>query len=136
MLQQQDYDMLETMITRVVTTAIKENNEELKTELRSDMKAMEEGIRSDMKDMDKSIRSDLRKEIREAISESESFLLDEMERYYQLTRKDICRIDKKVDEIAEYYRIRRSEDNMCSVLFTLYHQQQSEIDAIKEKIAM
>ena len=59
-----------------------------------------------------------------------------MERYYQMSSKELKKLENKIDSLDNYYRIRNQDKNMGRVLFKLYEKQQEEIAQIKKKIEM
>ena len=105
MLEQQDLMAIESMMRRVVG----ENNEDLKAEMKEYIAGEFDRNNAEMKkyiagefdrnnaELKADLRSEWKEDIRECIHESESFLLDEMERFYKLTQKDIKRLSNKVD---------------------------------------
>lgn len=121
MLSQQDLNTLESMMERVV----KINNEEMKEYIDERFEQNNVEMKSFVKDY-----------VKEAINDSEKFLLDEIDRYYNFSKRDIQKLSTKVDDIAGYYRIRKSEDRQYEYLFRLYFKQQKEIDEIKQVLAM
>ena len=125
MLSQQDFSMLESMIERVVGTVLTTNNEEMKEYI--DKRFMQNNTE---------MKSFVKEYVKEATNESEKFLLDEIDRYYNFSKRDIQKLSAKVDDIAGYYRIRKSEDRQYEYLFRLYLKQQKEIDEIKQVLAM
>ncbi len=117
---------------------------DMKTELRSEMSGMKTELRSEMTDVQTGLREEFRREMSELkrdiektievkIEESEGFLLDEMERYYNMTKKDLLNLEEKVDRIDRYYSIRRLEDEERDLKLQLH---QEAIDDIKERLAM
>ena len=125
MLSQQDINLIESMMVRVVGTALCENNAEMKAYIDERF----EQNNAEMKNF-------VREHVKEEIKESESFLLDEIERFYNFTKRDIQKLTAKVEEIAEYYRISRNEQNQYNYVISLYHKQQQEINEIKQVLAM
>jgi len=125
LLSQQDFHLLESMVTRVVTNAMAENNKEMKAYI-------DERFEQNNKEMKEFVVE----HVKEAITKSESFLLDEIDRFYSYTKAEIQKLHKKMDEIAEYYKIRKMEDHMYGYVIQLYHKQQKEIDEIKQVLAM
>ena len=128
MLSQQDFNMLESMVVRVVGAALDANNIEIKSYIderfeqnNAEMKTyIDERFEQNNADM----KTYVKEYVKEAIKESESFLLDEIDRYYNFTKRDIQKLAAKVDDIAEYYRIRKSEDRQYEYVIRLYHKQQ------------
>ena len=109
MLTQQDLGMIESMMVRVVGTALTANNEEMKAYIderfeknNAEMKAyIEERFAQNNEEM----KVFVKEHVKEAVHESESFLLDEIDRFYNFAKRDIQKLTAKVEEIAEYYRI-------------------------------
>ncbi len=147
MLSKEDLKAIEQLMRNVV----EENNEvlrsemsDMKAELRSEMSDMKTELRSEMTDVQTGLREEFRREMSELkrdiektievkIEESEGFLLDEMERYYNMTKKDLLNLEEKVDRIDRYYSIRRLEDEERDLKLQLH---QEAIDDIKERLAM
>lgn len=132
--------MIESLMVRVVGTALSANNAEMKAYIderfeqnNAEMKAYIderfEQNNAEMKDF-------VKEHVREEIKESESFLLDEIERFYNFAKRDIQKLTAKVEEIAEYYRIRKNEESRYDYVIRLYHKQQQEINEIKQVLAM
>ena len=93
-------------------------------------------LRDEMRENSENLKTELRGEIHSAIEENNELIFDEMERYYQMTHRELEALDKKVTEISDYHRIRKLEDSTSDKLLRLYEQQQEEIEAIKEQLAM
>ena len=136
MLSQQDLNTLESMMERVV----KINNEEMKEYIderfEQNNAEMKEYIGEQFEQNNAEMKSFVREYVKEAINDSEKILLDEIDRYYNFSKRDIQKLSAKVDDIAGYYRIRKSEDRQYEYLFRLYFKQQKEIDEIKQVLAM
>ena len=125
MLSQQDFSMLESMMERVVGTALTTNNAEMK-----------EYIDERLEQNNAEMRRFVRTHVKEATNESEKILLDEINRYYNFSKREMQKLSAKIDDIAGYYRIRKSEDRQYEYLFRLYLKQQKEIDEIKQVLVM
>ena len=185
MLSQQDLNMMESMMVRVVGAAVAANNAELKayiderieqvktelkeyiderieqakvelkkyiderieqvkTELKEYMDERIEQAKVELKEyMDERIgqaKAELkefaREHVKEVVHESESFLLDEIDRFYNFGKRDIQKLTARVEEIVEYYRIRKSEESRFDYVIHLYHKQQQEINEIRQVLAM
>ena len=136
MLSKEDLKAIEQLMRNVV----EENNEvlrsemsDMKTELRSEMTDVQTGLREEFRREMSELKRDIEKTIEVKIEESEGFLLDEMERYYNMTKKDLLNLEEKVDRIDRYYSIRRLEDEERDLKLQLH---QEAIDDIKERLAM
>lgn len=155
MLSQQDFNMIESMVVRVVGAALSANNEEMKAYIderfkqnNKEMKAyIDERFEQNNEEMkaymderfeqnNEEMRAFVKECVKDAIKESESFLLDEIDRYYNFSKRDIQKLSAKVDSIANYYRIRKNEDRQFEYVMRLYYKQQREIDEIKQVLAM
>ncbi len=134
MLSKEDLKLLENMM-RTVTA---DNNKVLRAEM-SEMKrdlerTIEEKLEEKLdKKLEEKLEEKLDKKLEEKLEKSEGFLLDEMERYYKLTKKDIQILSEKVGRIERYYYVKRAEDSERDLMLQLH---QKEIDSIKERLAM
>ena len=131
------------IIKDIVESAIEKNNyilrdemRENSEELRGEMRENSEELRGEMRENSENLKTELRGEIHSAIEENNELIFDEMERYYQMTHRELEALDKKVTEISDYYRIRKLEDSTSDKLLRLYEQQQEEIEEIKKQLAM
>ena len=125
MLNKEDLKAIEQLMRKVV----EENNGVLRLEM-SDMKTE---LRSEFRYEMSELKRDIEKTIEVKLEESEEFLLDEMERYYNMAKKDHLNLEEKVDRIDRYYSIRRLEDEERDLKLQLH---QEAIDDIKERLAM
>ena len=122
MLSKEDLKLLENMM-RTVTA---DNNKVLRAEMSEMKRDLERTI-------EEKLEEKLDKKLEEKLEKSEGFLLDEMERYYKLTKKDIQILSEKVGRIERYYYVKRAEDSERDLMLQLH---QKEIDSIKERLAM
>ena len=159
MLEQQDLKMLEQVMQGVVEKnngvikqyvdesiegSIEKNNEVIKQYVDESVERSIEKNNEVIKQyVDESVERSIKKNnrvikeyIKEEITHSEKFLLDEIDRFHRFTKRDIEKLNDKVCEIAEYYRIKKSEEDRVNTLFYLYQKQQQEIDGIKSVIAI
>ena len=113
-----------------------EQEEELRGEMRENAENLKKDLRGEMRENSENLKTELRGEIHSAIEENNELIFDEMERYYQMTHRELEALDKKVTEISDYYRIRKLEDSTSDKLLRLYEQQQEEIEEIKKQLAM
>lgn len=140
MLSREDFCALEQMMRTVVS----DNNEvlraemsgmkeELRTEMSDMKKELREEFKKDMSEMKEELKKDIEYTIKERIDNSESFLLDEMERYYLLANKDIQELKVKVSRIDQYYSGRRLEDDERNLKL---QNLEIEVNCMKERLAM
>lgn len=129
---------------KVLREEVKEDITGLRTELKGDITGLRTELKEDIADAKTELRDEFRTEmaelkkdivniIDEKIDKSETFLLDEMDRYYQMTKKDILRLESKVNRIDQYYSVRKLEDETRDLRLQLHDK---EIEDIKEKLAM
>ncbi len=125
-------------------TELKGDITSLRTELKGDITGLRTELKEDIADAKTELRDEFRTEmaelkkdivniIDEKIDKSETFLLDEMDRYYQMTKKDILRLESKVNRIDQYYSVRKLEDETRDLRLQLHDK---EIEDIKERLAM
>ncbi len=105
----------------------------LRTELKEDIADAKTELRDEFRTEMAELKKDIVNIIDEKIDKSETFLLDEMDRYYQMTKKDILRLESKVNRIDQYYSVRKLEDETRDLRLQLHDK---EIEDIKEKLAM
>ena len=100
MLEQKDYDVLKNMMESVVSrsgAAILEKVDERITDTENRL----------LEEMD------------ERISTSENLLLEEMERTRSILDNKISKVQKNLDELAQYYRITKLENDNTALLLKL-----------------
>ena len=129
---------------KVLREEVKEDITGLRTELKGDITGLRTELKGDIADAKTELRDEFRTEmaelkkdivniIDEKIDKSETFLLDEMDRYYQMTKKDILRLESNVNRIDQYYSVRKLEDETRDLRLQLHDK---EIEDIKERLAM
>ena len=155
MLSREDFCALEQMMRTVVSdnnevlraemsgmkeelrTEMSDMKKELREKFKKDMSEMKGGLREefkkDMSEMKEELKKDIEYTIKERIDNSESFLLDEMERYYLLANKDIQELKVKVSRIDQYYSGRRLEDDERNLKL---QNLEIEVNCMKERLAM
>ena len=129
---------------KVLREEVKEDITGLRTELKGDITGLRTELKEDIADAKTELRDEFRTEMAELkkdivnisvekIDKCETFLLDEVERYYQMTKKDILRLESKVNRIDQYYSVRKLEDETRDLRLQLHDK---EIEDIKERLAM
>lgn len=73
--------------------------------------------------------------IREQITNSESFLLEELERMSNSTNTQIEQLQKNVDELTQYYRITKLENDNTALLLRMVTRLQEDVEELKKKTA-
>ena len=73
--------------------------------------------------------------IRDQITNSESFLLEEMERMNNATNARIDLMQKNIDELTQYYRITKLENDNTTLLLRMVTRLQEDVEELKKKTA-
>ena len=66
-----------------------------------------------------------------AIEENNVLIFDEMERYYQMNRNEILELKTKMEELEQYYKIKKLEDNTVTILLRITEEIRSDVNEIK-----
>lgn len=69
------------------------------------------------------------------VSKSENLLLEEMDRVQGYLEKEIGKVKKNLEEIQQFYRIQKLENDNTALLLKMIEGMQKEIDELKKKIA-
>lgn len=80
------------LLERMMRTVVSENNVVLEERIDKRMDGKLEGVEIRM-------NQNIKEQIETAIIRSESFILDEIERFYTFAKNDIQKLNKKIDEI-------------------------------------
>ena len=116
MLEQKDYDVLKNMMESVVSrsgAAILEKVDERITDTENRL----------LEEMD------------ERISTSENLLLEEMERTRSILDNKISKVQKNLDELAQYYRITKLENDNTALLLKLIDELARRVEELERKTA-
>jgi hypothetical protein len=66
---------------------------------------------------------------------TENLLLDELSRTRSILEKRIETVQKNMDELSQYYRITKLENDNTSLLLQMIHDLRKEVDELKQRIA-
>ena len=69
------------------------------------------------------------------IDETESLLLDEIGRTQSYLEKQISEVKKNIDELNQYYRITRLENDNTTLLLKMIESLQKDVEELKKKTA-
>ena len=58
-------------------------------------------------------------------------IFDEMERYYQMNHNEILELKTKMEELEQYYKIKKLEDNTVTILLRITEEIRSDVNEIK-----
>ena len=71
----------------------------------------------------------------ERFSASENMILKELDRVQEHLENDVQNVQKNLDELQQYYKITKLENDNTSLLLKMCNNMQKEIDDIKTQIA-
>ena len=71
----------------------------------------------------------------ERITSSENMILKELDRVQEHLGSDVQKVQKNLEELQQYYRISKLENDNTSLLLKMYNDMQKEIAELKAKIA-
>ena len=74
-------------------------------------------------------------EVDKRISHSENSILNELDRVQEHTKEDFKKLQKSIDEIQQYYRIAKLENDNTSILLKMYSDMQKDIAELKSQTA-
>lgn len=67
------------------------------------------------------------------VTKTEAFLLEEIDRTQRNLQNKIDTLQKDVDELTQYYRIKKLEDNNNALLFHMVFDLQKDMTELKKK---
>ena len=71
----------------------------------------------------------------ENFTSSENMILKEIDRVQEHLESDVQKVQKNMEELQQYYRIAKLENDNTSLLLKMYNDMQKEIAELKAKIA-
>ena len=71
----------------------------------------------------------------ENFTSSENMILKELDRVQEHLGSDVQKVQKNLEELQQYYRISKLENDNTSLLLKMYNDMQKEIAELKAKIA-
>ena len=71
----------------------------------------------------------------ERITSSENMILKELDRVQEHLESDVQKVQRNLEELQQYYRIAKLENDNTSLLLKMYNDMQKEIAELKAKIA-
>ncbi|CUX23282.1 hypothetical protein [Clostridium sp. C105KSO13] len=69
------------------------------------------------------------------IDETENLLLDEIGRTQSYLEKQISEVKKNIDELNQYYRITKLENDNTALLLKMIESLQKDVEELKKKTA-
>ena len=88
-----------------------------------------------IKELLKENNKEIKKDTKKAISESEKMLLDEIQFNRNAMEKLISKVENNLEELKQYYRITKLENDNTAILLKLITQLQSDVEELKRKTA-
>lgn len=88
----------------------------------------------DQKDIDM-IRQVVREEVYERASKTEDSLLDEIGRTQTYLEKQINEVKKNMDELSQYYRITKLENDNTALLLKMIDQLNRRVEELEKRTA-
>lgn len=88
----------------------------------------------DEKDM-QSLKSMMESVVNERISKSENLILEEMDRNQSTMDKKIETVQKNLEELKQYYRITKLENDNTALLLKMIESLQKDVEELKKKTA-
>ena len=92
-------------------------------------------IRSIMQESEERIMEKFDQKLQRALRETESGLLEEMDRMRESLEEKIANVDKKVDNLETYYRITKLENDNTSILLKIVGDLQERVIVLEKKTA-
>ena len=112
-----EHEMLELILQKVTGL------EDKVTGLEGKVSGLEDGQQNILQKMD------------EKLTHSENLILNELDRVQEHLETDVQKVQKNLEELQQYYRITKLENDNTSLLLKMYNNMQKEIEELKAKIA-
>ena len=93
----------------------------------SDLQAIRELMKEELKESNKLIEK--------RVEENEKMLLDEIVFNRNAVEKMVEKVQKNIEELNQYYRITKLENETTSVILRLYQKLENEMEELKKRIA-
>ena len=92
-------------------------------------------LRTMMTEVVKQSEDNILQKVDERITSSENMILKELDRVQEHLESDVQKVQKNLEELQQYYRIAKLENDNTSLLLKMYNDMQKEIAELKAKIA-
>ena len=124
MLEENDVKLLRDMIEEVLGNKLDERFAEQET--RFDAKL-------DERFTEQETRFDAKLDVR--FAENTNMILEELERTRNILEKKIDRVDERLKEVEEYYRIRHLNDENVSMILQMHNELEKRVARLEEKVS-
>lgn len=112
--------------------------EDRMTGLENKVTGLEDGQQNILQQIDEKITASeerMMQKMDEKLTHSENLILHELDRVQEHLETDIQKVERNLEELQQYYRITKLENDNTSLLLKMYNNMQKEIEELKAKIA-
>lgn len=99
---------------------------------------LEDGQQNILQQIDEKITASeerMMQKMDEKLTHSENLILHELDRVQEHLETDVQKVERNLEELQQYYRITKLENDNTSLLLKMYNNMQKEIEELKAKIA-
>lgn len=83
----------------------------------------------------RAIMNDMKEELKGELANSENLILQEVDRVQENVEKQIEQVEKNMDDLKQYYKITKLENDNTSLFLQMIVGLRKEVDELWEKIA-
>lgn len=112
--------------------------EDRMTGLENKVTGLEDGQQNILQQIDEKITASeerMMQKMDEKLTHSENLILHELDRVQEHLETDVQKVERNLEELQQYYRITKLENDNTSLLLKMYNNMQKEIEELKAKIA-
>lgn len=112
--------------------------EDRMTGLENKVTGLEDGQQNILQQIDERITASeerMMQKMDEKLTHSENLILHELDRVQEHLETDVQKVERNLEELQQYYRITKLENDNTSLLLKMYNNMQKEIEELKAKIA-
>lgn len=112
--------------------------EDRMTGLENKVTGLEDGQQNILQQIDEKITASeerMMQKMDEKLTHSENLILHELDRVQERLETDVQKVERNLEELQQYYRITKLENDNTSLLLKMYNNMQKEIEELKAKIA-
>ena len=106
--------------------------------LENKVTGLEDGQQNILQQIDEKITASeerMMQKMDEKLTHSENLILHELDRVQEHLETDVQKVERNLEELQQYYRITKLENDNTSLLLKMYNNMQKEIEELKAKIA-
>ena len=112
--------------------------EDRMTGLENKVTGLEDGQQNILQQIDEKITASeerMMQKMDEKLTHSENLILHELDRVQEHLETDVQKVERNLEELQQYYRITKLENDNTSLLLKMYNNMQKGIEELKAKIA-